>query len=273
MGELAGVPRLQAEAALAVAGGAPRRTTSGGIRLQRNDDAWQLVTAPEVGRAAGCLRGARGGAPLAGRARGVGGRGLPPAVHPRRRRARPRRRLRLRDPLADASAAGGRARPARHARPARAVRDHLHLPRALRPDLAGRPSAALQRRRAAHCPDGAGCRSPMASERLQKLIARAGLASRRAGRGAHRRRPRPRQRQRSRSSAPRRTRRSTGSRSTAGRSDPPSRAIASRRPQAARDSSARPTTSAAAAPWCRWSMPATSGCGRPDGSTSSRRGS
>jgi segregation and condensation protein B len=48
VGELADVPRLQAEAALA--GLAERLATDGrGIRLQRHDDAWQLATAPEVG--------------------------------------------------------------------------------------------------------------------------------------------------------------------------------------------------------------------------------
>lgn len=48
LGALAGVPRLQAEAALAALG--ERLEEDGrGIRLQRNDDAWQLVTAPEVG--------------------------------------------------------------------------------------------------------------------------------------------------------------------------------------------------------------------------------
>lgn len=49
--ELAGlgsVPRLQAEAVLA--GLADDLVADGrGLRLQRNDDAWQLVTAPEVG--------------------------------------------------------------------------------------------------------------------------------------------------------------------------------------------------------------------------------
>ena len=48
MGELAGVPALQAEAALA--GLSEGLADDGrGIRLQRHDDAWQLVTAPEVG--------------------------------------------------------------------------------------------------------------------------------------------------------------------------------------------------------------------------------
>jgi segregation and condensation protein B len=48
VGELAGVPRLQAEAALAAL--AERLDDDGrGIRLQHHDDAWQLVTAPEVG--------------------------------------------------------------------------------------------------------------------------------------------------------------------------------------------------------------------------------
>ena len=48
MGELAGVPRLQAEAALASL--AERLDEDErGIRLQRQVDAWQLVTAPAVG--------------------------------------------------------------------------------------------------------------------------------------------------------------------------------------------------------------------------------
>ena len=48
LGELAAVPRLQAEAALAAL--AERLDDDErGIRLQRHDDAWQLVTAPEVG--------------------------------------------------------------------------------------------------------------------------------------------------------------------------------------------------------------------------------
>ena len=48
LGEIGGVPRLQAEAALASL--AERLTEDErGVRLQRNDDAWQLVTAPEVG--------------------------------------------------------------------------------------------------------------------------------------------------------------------------------------------------------------------------------
>jgi len=48
MGELAGVPRLQAEAALAAL--AERLDEDErGIRLQRHDDAWQLATAPAVG--------------------------------------------------------------------------------------------------------------------------------------------------------------------------------------------------------------------------------
>ena len=46
--ELGGVPKLQAEATLAAL--AERlEDDQRGIRIQRNDDAWQLVTAPEVG--------------------------------------------------------------------------------------------------------------------------------------------------------------------------------------------------------------------------------
>ena len=48
LGDLAGVPRLQAEAALSSL--ADRLDEDGrGIRLQHHDDAWQLVTAPQVG--------------------------------------------------------------------------------------------------------------------------------------------------------------------------------------------------------------------------------
>lgn len=48
LGELAGVPRLHAEAALAAL--AERlEEDERGIRLQRNEHAWQLVTAPDVG--------------------------------------------------------------------------------------------------------------------------------------------------------------------------------------------------------------------------------
>ena len=48
LGDLAGVPRLQAEAALAAL--AELLDEDGrGIRLQRHDDGWQLVTAPQVG--------------------------------------------------------------------------------------------------------------------------------------------------------------------------------------------------------------------------------
>jgi segregation and condensation protein B len=48
LAELGGIPRLQAEAALASL--AERLEEDGrGLRVQRHDDAWQLVTAPEVG--------------------------------------------------------------------------------------------------------------------------------------------------------------------------------------------------------------------------------
>jgi segregation and condensation protein B len=48
MAELAGVPRLQAQAILV--GLADALAGDGrGVRLQHHDDAWQLVTAPEVG--------------------------------------------------------------------------------------------------------------------------------------------------------------------------------------------------------------------------------
>ena len=48
LAELGGVARLQAEAELGAL--AERLEADGrGLRVQRNDDAWQLVTAPEVG--------------------------------------------------------------------------------------------------------------------------------------------------------------------------------------------------------------------------------
>jgi len=48
LAELGGVPRVQAEATLA--GLAEQLADDGrGLRLQQSDDAWQLVTAPEVG--------------------------------------------------------------------------------------------------------------------------------------------------------------------------------------------------------------------------------
>lgn len=48
LAELAGIPRLQAEAALSAL--AERlEVDERGIRVQHHDDAWQLVTAPEVG--------------------------------------------------------------------------------------------------------------------------------------------------------------------------------------------------------------------------------
>jgi len=48
LGELAAVPRLQAEAALASLADRLEEDERG-IRLQHHDDAWQLVTAPGVG--------------------------------------------------------------------------------------------------------------------------------------------------------------------------------------------------------------------------------
>ncbi len=49
LAQLGGVPRLQAEATLA---GLAEELTEDrrGLRLQRHDDAWQLVTAPEIGQ-------------------------------------------------------------------------------------------------------------------------------------------------------------------------------------------------------------------------------
>ena len=251
LAELGGVPRLQAEAALTALA---ERLDRG--RARHPAPAQRRRVAARHGargrRAAGRLRGARGGAPLAGGARGAGRGRLSPALHARRRRARPRRRLGLRHPLAAASAPGGRARAARHARPADPVRDDLHVPRALRPDLARRPAAALERGRAAHRADRAEP-SPMASERLQKLIARAGLASRRGAEQLDRRRPRPRQRR----GGPARRLGRPGSRPDRGRRPPAAGAVARRstsRSTSRAASSPRRTTSAAAARWWRWWM-------------------
>jgi segregation and condensation protein B len=48
LAELAGIPRLQAEATLSALA-ARLEEDERGIRVQHHDDAWQLVTAPEVG--------------------------------------------------------------------------------------------------------------------------------------------------------------------------------------------------------------------------------
>lgn len=48
LGELGGVPPVHAEAAVAALA-EDLSDTGRGLRLQRSDDAWQLVTAPEVG--------------------------------------------------------------------------------------------------------------------------------------------------------------------------------------------------------------------------------
>jgi segregation and condensation protein B len=48
LGELAGVPAIQAEGALAALG-ERLADDARGLRVQRHDDSWQLVTAPEVG--------------------------------------------------------------------------------------------------------------------------------------------------------------------------------------------------------------------------------
>lgn len=48
LAQLAAIPRLQAEAILSGLAG-ELEDGRRGLRLQRNDDAWQLVTAPEVG--------------------------------------------------------------------------------------------------------------------------------------------------------------------------------------------------------------------------------
>ena len=117
-------------------------------------------------------------------------------------RADPRRRLRLHDPGAAPSPARRRARPLRRARPADPVRHRLRVPRAVRPDEPRRPAAARRRRRRAAGRGGRRRRAEerdrprrradrsrtrlMPPERLQKVLAAAGVARRRAQRGAHR---------------------------------------------------------------------------------------
>ena len=110
LAKLAEVPRTQAEASLS--GLATRLEEDGrGLRVQLNDGAWQLVTAPEVGaRLAAYAAGEARLSPTALEALAVVAYRQP---YPRRRRARPRRRLRLRHPFAAPSPADRRAWAAR----------------------------------------------------------------------------------------------------------------------------------------------------------------
>ncbi len=137
---------------------------------------------------------------LAGVARDPGDRGLPPARDEVRGRADPRRRFRLHDADAPPSPVHRRARPVRGARPAVPVRDRLRIPRAVRADQPRRDAAARRstsrrgsRRRAGKpiteplfTPEDPGngasrrARRLMATERLQKVLAASGVASRRA---------------------------------------------------------------------------------------------
>ena len=80
LAELGGVPRLQAEGTLSAL--AEQLAEDGrGLRLQRMDEEWQLVTAPSW-VAAGRLRGTAGVSTDHRRARGAGGGRLSTAVHP-----------------------------------------------------------------------------------------------------------------------------------------------------------------------------------------------
>ena len=141
------------------------------------------------------------GAPVPGDAAALFARGhgdaghhrLPPAGHARRHRGRARRRRvdpdhpGARDPRLDR-----RRRPPRNPWPAGALRHHEQVPRRPRAALAGRAAAARGDRQdppargRAHCRSRASEKNPSNSpppaptaERLQKLLAAAGLGSRR----------------------------------------------------------------------------------------------
>ena len=145
LAKLGEVPRLQAEAALTAL--AERLDEDGrGLRVQHHDGAWQLVTAPEVGArlAAYAAREEARLSPAALEALAVIAY-RQPCTRADVERVRGRR-LRLRHPLAAPPAAGRRARTAGHAGPTGAVRDDLHVPRALRADLDRGAAAAVERR-------------------------------------------------------------------------------------------------------------------------------
>ena len=180
-----------------------------GIRLVASGDRVELATAPEAGALIARYVGADAYAAVAGGARDPGDRRLPPAGDAGGDRADPRRRLRLHDPrllhrrlIVELGRAEtpGRPYPVRH---------RLRVPGALRADQPRRPAAARRRGRrparrgrpgaaAAGLDDdggrprpttgstGSSRRTPiagparvMAAERLQKVLAAAGVASRR----------------------------------------------------------------------------------------------
>ena len=157
LAQLGGVAQLQAEGAL-VNLGEELEARARGIRLQRQDDAWQLATAPRLG------------ARLAAYAAREEARLTPAALEalaviayrqPCTRGEVERVRgvdSRLRHPLAAASSPDHRGRAPRHARAADPVRYDLHLPRALRPDLHGRAAGT----RVGHRGRGRECRRPPA---------------------------------------------------------------------------------------------------------------
>ena len=141
LAELGGVPRLQAEATLSALG--ERLDEDGrGIRLQHHDDAWQLVTAPEVG-ARLATYAAREEARLSHAALEA----LAVVAYRQPCTRGDVERVRGVDSdyvirSLDAPAADRRGRAARHARASRAVRHDLHVPRALR----ARPRSTTFRR-------------------------------------------------------------------------------------------------------------------------------
>ena len=161
-----------------------------GIRLVASGERVELATAPEAGAPDRPLRRCRRRPSLAGVPGDARDRRLPPADHPRRHRADPRRRLGLRAAQPDASPAGGGAGPRRHAGPPDPLRHGLRVHGALRADVAGRSAVAGHRawphaspRRAAcqPAPDAQDDRPGMTEGvRIQKALADAGIASRRA---------------------------------------------------------------------------------------------
>ena len=105
----------------------------------------------------GALRRGGRGPPVPGVARDARDRRLSTADHQGRRRADPRRRLRLHDALPAAPAADRRAGPRRHPGTALPVRHRVRFPRAVRDDQPRRTAAARSRYRSAA--GGGGWRS------------------------------------------------------------------------------------------------------------------
>ena len=206
---LAGVDRDTVDARL---GDLEVSLAARGIRLVASDDRVELVTAPEAGRLIAPLRRGRRDPAVAGGPRDAGDRRLPPAGHEGRRRADPRRRLRLHaarppPPAADRGARAGRdpgpavsstgpasssssasgspastscRRSTPRSRPASRRRQRCQRGPMRRPRLLDRRSRRARR--------GPG-RGLMAPERLQKVLAAAGVASRREAERPDRRRP------------------------------------------------------------------------------------